>query len=165
MGHYFWNRACNRSICSTLYLRYVSWSLHWLSSIVWKDSNGIDSSTLEDLQSLLNSINPCTQTFSNARRRILQSSVQNFGVRILQSRGRRQYNRPIASEIAGLIDVYATTISSSHGIVVYKTNRYLQRNANTSFYMSLLYTLHFPFGIDLWRRGLLLSWSVVTSQG
>lgn len=75
-----------------------------LSVMGGEDSNGIDASRREGLQSILNSINPYTKLFRNARDRILQNPAQNFHIRILHNRGQRQYNRSTTSEIAALID-------------------------------------------------------------
>lgn len=58
---------------------------------------------------------------------ILQNATQNFHVRILPSRERRQYNLSIASEIFSMINADELSTGGNHDIVIQKTNMILLR--------------------------------------
>ncbi|XP_028086979.1 uncharacterized protein LOC114287735 [Camellia sinensis] len=118
-------------------------------------TSGIDTSTLEGLQSMLNVINPYVSIFRTARDMIRENGAQELHIRILSSRDGRQYTRPTTTEIAALIVGDGSESTTNRDIIVRKLDGHFQRiNETHPSYMPLQYLLLFPYGIDEWRRSI-----------
>ncbi|KAG5562074.1 hypothetical protein RHGRI_004950 [Rhododendron griersonianum] len=118
-------------------------------------STGIDTTTLEGLQSMLNVTNPYAQVFRSAGDIIRDNGAQDLRVRILSSRGGRQYTKPTTNEIAALLVGDAFESGANRDIVVQKLDGHLHRiNETHPAYMPLQYPILFPYGTDGWRRSI-----------
>ncbi|XP_028107811.1 uncharacterized protein LOC114306727 [Camellia sinensis] len=118
-------------------------------------TSGIETSTLEGLQSMLNVINPYVSIFRTARDMIRENGAQELHMRILSSRDGRQYTRPTTTEIAALIVGDGSESTTNRDIIVRKLDGHLQRiNETHPSYMPLQYPLLFPHGTDGWRRSI-----------
>ncbi|KAG5566136.1 hypothetical protein RHGRI_001911 [Rhododendron griersonianum] len=118
-------------------------------------STGIDTTTLEGLQSMLNVTNPYAQVFRSAGDIIRDNGAQDLRVRILSSRGGRQYTKPNTNEIAALLVGDGFESGANHDIVVQKLDGHLHRiNETHPAYMPLQYPILFPYGTDGWKRSI-----------
>ncbi|KAG5548598.1 hypothetical protein RHGRI_014074 [Rhododendron griersonianum] len=118
-------------------------------------STGIDTTTLEGLQSMLNVTNPYAQIFRSAGDIIRDNGAQDLRVRILSSRGGRQYTKPTTNEIAALLVGDGFESGANRDIVVQKLDGHLHRiNETHPAYMPLQYPILFPYGTDGWRRSI-----------
>lgn len=118
-------------------------------------STGIDTITLEGLQSMLNVTNPYAQVFRSAGDIIRDNGAQDLRVRILSSRGGRQYTKPTTNEIAALLVGDGFESGANRDIVVQKLDGHLHRiNETHPAYMPLQYPILFPYGTDGWRRSI-----------
>ncbi|KAF7152543.1 hypothetical protein RHSIM_Rhsim01G0156600 [Rhododendron simsii] len=118
-------------------------------------STGIDTTTLEGLQSMLNVTNQYAQVFSSAGDIIRDNGAQDLRVRILSSRGGRQYTKPTTNEIAALLVGNGFESGANRDIVVQNLDGHLNRiNETHPAYMPLQYLHLFPNETDGWRRSI-----------
>ncbi|KAI8550671.1 hypothetical protein RHMOL_Rhmol06G0125800 [Rhododendron molle] len=118
-------------------------------------STGIDTTTLEGLQSMLNVANPYVQVFRSAGDIIRDNGAQDLRVRILSSRGGRQYTKPTTNEIVALSIGDDFENGANRDIVVQKLDGHLHRiNETHPAYMPLQYSILFPYGTYGWRRSI-----------
>ncbi|KAF7140800.1 hypothetical protein RHSIM_Rhsim06G0055700 [Rhododendron simsii] len=160
-GRNTWNNSPNAAFNSTGYFR-SSDALKFKASDfgigVWRradGSTGIDTTTLEGLQSMLNVTNPYVQVFRTVGDIIRDNGAQDLRVRILSSRGGRQYSKPNTNEIAALLVGDGFESGANRDIVVQKLDGHLHRiNETHPAYMPLQYLLLFRYGTDGWRRSI-----------
>ncbi|XP_028093750.1 uncharacterized protein LOC114293828 [Camellia sinensis] len=82
-------------------------------------------------------------------------NVLNLHVRMLNSRGERQYIRPTANEVAAIIIVDDAGTETHRDIIVQKNDGILKRISEIHpSYVQLQYPLLFPYGTDGWRCGI-----------
>ncbi|XP_028085778.1 uncharacterized protein LOC114286752 [Camellia sinensis] len=117
--------------------------------------SGINLSILEGLQEMLNAVNPYVKIFRSTGDLLRDRNVLNLHVRILNSRGERQYIRPTANEVAAIIIGDDAGTETHRDIIVQKNDGILKRISEIHpSYVPLQYPLLFPYGTDGWRCGI-----------
>ena len=101
---------------------------------------------------MLDAVNPYVAVFRKARDMLRDhDEVLDLRIRIIQAREGRQYIRPTAEEVAGLLVGDGTEHYGSHDVIIQKMDGTLQRiDEIHPSYMPLHYPLLFPYGTDGW---------------
>ena len=116
-----------------------------------QSERGVDEQTLQDLQHMLDTVNPYVKVFRNARDIFAADNVINLSIRIIKARPGRQYTLPTVDEVAALIVGGDVGDGEHRDIIVRKIGGSLQRVYETQpSYMPLQYPLLFPYGTDGW---------------
>ncbi|KAH9620971.1 hypothetical protein KSS87_023892 [Heliosperma pusillum] len=106
------------------------------------------------LKDMVDENNVLAQTFRMARDRLCADTDCDVSIRLISRRDTdgRTYNRPTASEVAGLIEGDIGPNMEKRDIIVQKENGRLQRISELHpLYTPLQYPLLFPFGEDGYR--------------
>ena len=107
---------------------------------------------VEGLQHMLDSVNPYVAVFRRARDMLSDhGEVPDLQIRIIQAREGRQYIRPTAEEVTGLIVGDGTEHFGPRDVILQTRDGFLQRiDEYQPSYMPLHYPLLFPYGTDGW---------------
>ena len=114
--------------------------------------SGIRPDIVQGLQHMLDAVNPYVAVFRKARDMLRDhGEVLDLRIRIIQAREGRQYIRPTAEEVAGLLVGDGTEHYGSRDVIIQKMDGTLQRIGEIHpSYMPLHYPLLFPYGTDGW---------------
>ena len=102
------------------------------------NATGLTLSVLEGLKNMLDDINPYVKIFRSARDILEQNHTLNLHLKIIHSRGDRQYIQPSSNEIAALIVGENSGQVSHRDIILLSKHGNLQRiNEINPSYMPL----------------------------
>ncbi|CAG8670847.1 2623_t:CDS:2, partial [Acaulospora morrowiae] len=128
-----------------------------LNLLIDEDSRShLDPITLEQLQAMLNEVNPYVHVFQQAAHILQENFTQDLNLVIIKARSEQQYTVPVASEIAILMVGDGQEFEpSNRDIVLRIQGGGLQRISQThQFYSPLHYVLLFPRGEPGWHSNI-----------
>ncbi|XP_049362072.1 uncharacterized protein LOC125826778 [Solanum verrucosum] len=117
----------------------------------------VETEIVQGISEMLDEHNVLVKSFRMARDRYLEQPQAEFRMRILSERTQdgRQYNRPTASEVAGLIVGDLTDANFQRDVIVEHRKNGLQRITDLHpCFMSMNYPLIHPYGEDGYRLGI-----------
>jgi len=116
-----------------------------------QSERGVDEETLQDLQHMLDTVNPYVKVFCSARDIFKADNVINLSIRIIKVRLGRQYTLPTVDEVAAPIVGGDVADEEHRDIIVRKIGGSLQQVYESQpSHMPLQYPLLFPYGTDGW---------------
>nr|GEX84876.1 uncharacterized protein [Tanacetum cinerariifolium] len=114
-------------------------------------NNELDYQLTTDIRDLLDEINPLVQDFRMAGERIRSLDDEKISLRIIvtSQRDGRQYNLPMASEVAALIVGDFDSTKHKRDIILHCQDDDFKRiNESHPSYLALHYPLFYPYGED-----------------
>lgn len=116
--------------------------------------NGLESTTLEALQSMMHTSNPFAQAFKYVGRMLSDNPSLDLKMTICETKSTsRQYSMPTASEIAGIMIGQGDDHNVGRRDILLHTREGTCKHISNLHrcYMSLLYVMLFPRGEDGWH--------------
>ncbi|XP_049387184.1 uncharacterized protein LOC125851434 [Solanum stenotomum] len=117
----------------------------------------VETEIVQEISEMLDEHNVLVKSFRMARDRYIEQPQAEFHMSILSERTQdgRQYNRPTASEVAGLIVGDLTDANFQRDVIVDHRKNGLQRITDLHpCFMSMNYPLIHPYGEDGYRLGI-----------